>query len=156
MTTSNLKCPKCGSKSLTRNKATQGLVCMNCGKEIKGTHEVHLFIQANGKEIAKDYSKMTLDELLHKWGISLKALYNIPGVIEIKANNPKHRGRPHLIELGVDNRHNGHLPKLPPFSSLVKEPGVQLNRKLHSRQRVSRRPPKRAVWMVAKCLGLIS
>lgn len=120
MTTSKLKCPQCGKEALYKNKETQGCVCMNCSKEIKGTHEMHLFIQANGKEIAKDYLEMTTEEVLYKWGISNSALYRISEIIEIRANKPKSRGRPHLIapkSVKADNRSNEHLPQFPIFSN---------------------------------------
>ncbi len=117
MITGKLPCPKCGAPSLDKDTPTQGRTCINCGKHIKGTHEVHLLIQANGKNIAKDYEDKGLKPTLHKWGISTKALYNIPEIIEIKSKYHKYQHIKRPANTIRKERSNGHLPQLPIFSN---------------------------------------
>lgn len=123
MPVSKLKCSKCGNPLGRSDPRTQSNTCINCGKVIRGTHEIHNFIQANRKEIAKDYKEYGLSKTLNTWRISATALYKIPEVREVKGIYRTEYHIRHIkesegeINTKTKEQGNGHLPQLPIFSN---------------------------------------
>ena len=89
--TLTLSCPKCKSPMNGRNNTQQSRKCYTCGYTIRGTIEIHKFIQANGKDIAKYYYVQghTLLETLEHFQISSTSFYKIPEIIRMKGHHKR-------------------------------------------------------------------